>query len=121
MYTTFYGSTFFGGGFFGGTAIGGKGDNPASGRKLRNYPPTGLIDRPARPTVEQRVQDAAEIHAEVIAEQKFEREPEPVETFAPVSLMTLAEVEREIGVLIRKVERTDEEDMLLMILIAASA
>ena len=113
MYTTFYGSTFYGGGFFGGAVIGGKND----GRGV--YKPTGLVDRPKKASkqVEQRVAETAEIHAEVMAEVARIAE---VKVARPQPMMSMADVDREIGILLRKVERTEDDELLLLMLMAAA-
>ena len=125
MYTTFYGATFYGGGFFGGAVIGGKNDGAPSSKKRGAVKPTGLLDRPkkARKVAEpvaDRVAETAEIHAETLAEAKF-AEPAVAAVQQPVTLMSMVDVEREIGRLLRKVERTEDDELLLLMLMAAAA
>lgn len=128
MATSFFGGAFFGGEFFnsGGTPVvveeeatrprpddgGGRKKLKLKGRPI--FKPTGLIDRPR--TVEERVEQTAEIAREVFQREEIEA-PEP----APISEMTLAEVEFEIGVLLRKRLRTEEDELILLLLMAASA
>ena len=93
---------------------GGKGDNAA---RRGIFKPTGLDYRRRKQrtaAVEARVEVAREVAAEVAAEARRE-------FVQPVSLMSLAEVEREIGMLLRKAVRTEEEDVILLTLMAAAA
>lgn len=72
------------------------------------FKPTGLDFR-KRKTVEERVQETREIHQEVI-QAKSE--------FKPIPLMTEAEINREIGFLMREVQRKqDEEDESVVLLL----
>ena len=122
----FFGGGFFGGGFFGAisgeaTVTGGKGDN--AGRRRTIFKPTGLVERRA-PDV--RVEQAAEVHAEVIQEARslFIDEPQsspivqPPVAQPPVQ-MTRAEVE--IAYLLYKKQRTKEDEILLLLLMTAAA
>lgn len=81
------------------------------------FKPTGLIDRPR--TLDERVEDTAELAREVTERvaREFIEPPEP----PPISEMTMAEVEREIGMLLRKKLRTEEDDLVLLLLMAAAA
>ena len=111
----FFGGPFFGGGFFGGLGGGGKGDNAAPNRTFK---PTGLVDRTKlkeKTKVEERLAETAEIHAEVIAEAKQEFLSE-----TPQVTMSLSEIDMEIGRLLRKVMRSDDEEVMLLILMAAA-
>ena len=93
------------------TITGGKGDNDKRRRTI--FKPTGLPPRRAKgkalPAVEARVADTHEIAKEIA------REP------APAVTMTAAEIDREIGVLIRKTMRTEADEILLLTLMAAAA
>lgn len=87
--------------------------------------PTGLLDRPprkkppeARKSVEERVEDARQIQAEIAGELAQELRGEIESAQNAISAMTAAEVDFEIGVLLRKVQRTQEEDLLLLMLMA---
>lgn len=130
MATSFFGGAFFGGEFFSGdsgVAVVEEATRPrpddgggrrktlkAKGRPI--FKPTGLIDRPR--TIEERLEQTAEIAREVFGQARAPVEA-PVEP--PISQMTLAEVEREIGVLLRKKVRTEEDELILLLLMAASA
>lgn len=81
----------------------------------RIYKPTGLEDRKRKPDarVQARVEESREIHAEVAG--KLARElNQDVET--PVSELSLLEIDQEIGRLLRKVKRTQDEEILLLML-----
>lgn len=126
----FFDGAFFDGGFFGDlpTATGGKGDNPSGKRTLHvPYKPTGLIDRPrkrlaeaATPTVEQRIQDSAEIHAEVSA-RSFEDISGPLEEILAEGKISLDAMEFEIATLLHKKIRTEQEEVMLLLMLAAVA
>lgn len=132
MATSFFGGNFFGGEFFNQgsqqvvveeEATRPRPDDGGRTLKLKGrpiYKPTGLIDRPR--TVKERVEQTAEIAREVV-EQSARAFTEPAEPAGPppISEMTLAEVEREIGVLLRKKVRTEEDELILLLLMAASA
>jgi hypothetical protein len=116
--TAFYGGPFFGGGFFGSPASGGGGVDPDPSGGI--FKPTGLVDRPpkaAKTSVDRRVEETREIHAEVSAKLARELHDTP-DIQPPIVTMTLAEVDAEIGTLLRKVQRTQEEEALLLMLMA---
>ena len=85
-------------------------------RKRRTiYKPTGLLARKeeGRVGVEQRVEETREIHQEIKDEIALSFHEE-----IPISAMTLAEIDKEIGILLRKkIDAEDEEMMMLMIAI----
>ena len=128
MITAFFGGPFFGGGFFGapstGTpADGGKGKRSKRADSSRIFKPTGLLDRRIETPVEKRVAETAEIHAEVQAERKFEA-PQAVSVARmglPVESMSLTDIEAEIGLLLRKTMRTQDEEITLLLLMVAAA
>lgn len=106
------------------TKTGGKGDNPAKSRKSI-IKPTGLVDRKPEgiPEVEDRIQEAQEIALEV------SRETEKQFTDASESdniliSMQLSDMDREISESLsknlKKRIRTDEEEAMLLILLALS-
>jgi hypothetical protein len=103
----FFGGPFFSGGLFGELQddeipkTGGKGDNKRKRKAI--YKPTGLP--PYRKPVEQRLQETHEIAREVIAQ-----EPR----------MSLSEVE-EIGTLLHKKMKTEEEEIVLLLLAVSVA
>lgn len=111
----FFHGTFFAGGFFDELVLftsGGKGDNSQKKRKSI-YKPTGLP--PYRETVERRVQETHEIAKEVAREARAVLHlPKPVER------MSLAELDAEIGVLLHKKLRTEDEEIVLMLLVAVA-
>lgn len=114
----FFGAAFFEGGFFGGLDSSGKGDN-APARARQTYKPTGIFDRPklkAKSKVAERLAESAEIHAEVIAEAKQQFLEQPA---APVA-MSMMQIDMEIGRLLRKAMRTDDDEVMLLILMAAA-
>jgi hypothetical protein len=119
--TAFFGGSFFGGEFF-STSSGVV--TPIVTTKTG----TGGIDLPravkpvpflgkGRPKerVEQRVDETREIHAEVAG--KLARELSEIEDVeVPISELTMFQVDQEIGRLLRKVQRTQEEEILLLML-----
>jgi hypothetical protein len=131
--TSFYGGEFFGGEFFNEPSdqeafkTGGKGDNERrKARKgLRSVKPTGLIDRPlkASPGVEERIDVSREIQEAVqeSVREAFSKELTEQFEFKPISEMTLPQIDAEIGVLMRKKILNDEDEAMLLILIAAAS
>ena len=108
------------------TVIGGKGDNSedsgvSSSKKSRRrqiIKPTGLIDRPRiERSVEARVEQSREIAREVAvaAEREFS-----VPEITPISRMKLSEIDAEIGRLLQKKLRDDEDEFVLLMLMIAS-
>lgn len=107
---------------------GGRGDNGDAPRRKVPFKPTGL---PPRSTlklkkakdagVDRRLQESAEIAAEVAGSLARELEGERRATTPPITELTLQEVDREIGRLLRKRLRTEEDELLLLILMAAAA
>lgn len=102
---------------------GGKGDNERGPQQVHlPFKPTGLLDRPLAKTprvqerLDEQVADRAEIAARLAREFAGEITEQP-----PVERMSLAEVDREIGILLRKKLRTEEEQLMLLLLMAASA
>lgn len=88
--------------------------------------PTGLVERPAkegRKEVADRVDETRGIQAEIAARlaKEFSEETAALEARLPVAEMSLAQVEREIGVLLRKQMRTEEDELLLLLLMVAAA
>ena len=89
---------------------GGKGDNK---RRRLIVKPTGLLDRKATPTIKERLEDSAELHAEALEKYSEPQELPPIET------MSQAEIDFEIGVLLRKAIKTEEDEILLLMLMMA--
>lgn len=117
----FFDGKFFDGGFFGETEVvveadapevpktGGKGDNSS---RRRIFKPTGLPPyREVRKPVEDRI---AETH--VIAREVAEQYEEQ-----PIAQMALVDIEAEIGELLRKKLRTEDEEIMLLLLMAVVA
>lgn len=120
--SVFFGGEFFDGGFFqplGAEATteenvrtGGKGDNA---KRRTIFKPTGLPPYRVRKTVEERVQETAQIHREVIEGKVLVEVEEP----RPLIQMTMREIDAEIGELLRKKLRTEDEEVMLMLLLAS--
>jgi hypothetical protein len=112
----FFHGPFFAGGFFDElelvttTSTGGKGDNSAKRKSI--FKPTGLP--PYRKTVEERVEESEEVAAEVVLEALVAKPP-------PIETMSLMDIEAEIGELLRKKIRTEDEELLLLVLAVAVA
>lgn len=69
--------------------------------------------------LESRVEDSKEIQAEVAA--KLAREfSEESDIKAPIAKMTMAQVELEIGTILRKQVRTREDEVMLILLMVAA-
>ena len=115
---------------------GGKGDNQSGKRSKQSqrglflpFKPTGLIDRPVRTSVDVRFEESREIHEEVSRQSALEflleaSPPEvhpPTLQFAPIKSMTLSEIDAEIGARLRKKMLDDEDEAMLLILIAENA
>lgn len=143
MATAFYGSNFFGGEFFSesapvvdGPPIGGKGDNKKDrGKKTIHLPfkPTGILDRPrkeGRKEVEDRVDESRQIQAEIAGKLAYEFTEESSSLEAKriedaqasaarrkeIAQMSAAEIEKEIGILLKK-KMKDEEDIISLTLL----
>lgn len=112
-----------------GGKSGGTGDN--NGQKGGTFKPSGLPPTRSK-AVEKRVAETAQIQAEVLSElrQKIDAATETPraldDTIAEISLLSLAnmtpaEIDFEIGVLLKKSFRTDDEEALLMILAIAAS
>lgn len=105
---------------------GGKGDNPEKKRTVHvPYKPTGLIERKrkkapesATQTVEQRIADSAEIHAEITA-RGFDDVAEPLEEILAEGRISLDAMEFEIAAFLHKKIRTEQEETMLLLMLAA--
>lgn len=109
---------------------GGKGDNGRDAvRRREPFKPTGLIDRPklkARKDIEDRIQDARDIQAEVSEQvaREFGEESKRLALVGDqqaIEEMSLREIDAEIGVLLRKKIKTQEDELMLILLMAAAA
>jgi hypothetical protein len=114
----FFDGPFFGGGFFGEAGEVVEVEEvetrarPADNEKKRRsiYKPTGLP--PYRKTVEERIEETREIEREVFEEEVVK---------PPVHTMSQLAIDAEIGALLRKKMRTDDEELLLLVLAVAVA
>lgn len=88
-------------------------------RRRRIVKPTGLVDRPRKPTVEERIDDSREIQREISARlyDEFAATPAPQATLPPVHLMSQRDIDRELGERLRQIaaRQQEEDDDMLMI------
>ena len=104
-----------------GPPLGGKGDN--EGRRRTIFKPTGLVDRPRTRTqeiVESRVEQSREVAQEIAAEALVQVTPPQADPLPEVSMMTFAEIDREIRERLHKKLRTEEDELILLALMAAA-
>lgn len=98
------------------------GIDPGDGLR-RIYKPTGLLDR-KKPDIERRIEESREIHAEVLGRIAKELRDSVVEIelseFKAIQDMTRAEVDFEIGALMHKQLKSEEEEILLLMLLAVA-
>lgn len=105
-----------------GPALGGKGDNE---ERSQPFKPTGLLHRPkkaGRREPADRIDESREIQVEIAGRlaREFTKEPAaPPPPRLSLERPSLAEVDREIGVLLRK-KLKKEEEVLLILLIASA-
>jgi len=134
--TSFFGGEFFGGEFFNtgsvtATKTGTGGIDPGEGRR-RIVKPTGLLHLPkkeGRKDVQDRVDEAQQIQAEIAGRLSREFSDESTQAEGVMAReqaqgildASMAEVDREIGILLRKKLRTDEDEVLLLLLMVAAA
>ena len=84
---------------------------------LRRTGVSDFLDK--RNEIEARIELSREIAVEVT--QKLAREfAEEVVEFKPIETMSQAEIDHQIGVLLYKKMKADEDEMILLLLIAAS-
>lgn len=108
------------------TKTGGKGDNPKKRKKLHlPVKPLGLLDRPkkapeGRTTPDERVSQGLEIQSEIASRlaREFSEETLQAEEAPPIDRMSIAEIESEIGSILRKKLQSEEEVLLLMMMSA---
>lgn len=92
-------------------------------RKRRTiYKPTGLpwaLKKPqGQEGVEQRILETRDIHREILGEIQPRVELQEV-SFKPIEAMSSAEIDREIGILMReKLAKEDEEDTMTVLMMA---
>lgn len=104
-------------GMFGVALRGGKGDNERRRKTIHpSFKPTGLVDRPQKKgrdeRVEQRLRETREIHKEIVERAELQE----LSAVRPITQMTMAEIDAEIGLLLRRKIQEDENIMLLMLL-----
>lgn len=134
MATSFFGGAFFNGELFndGGTPpvveptlpLGGKGDNEK--RRKEIFKPTGLAEKKAEPklvegrkTIEERLEETKDI-AEAVREVASQEFAKADKYQKPIETMTLAEIDAEIGALMRlKYRNRDDEEMLMMLMLVS--
>ena len=83
-------------------------------KRRQIFKPTGLVDRPR--SVEERVEQTAQIAREVVRGGSIDELEAP-----PQLQFSEAEVNAEIGRLLRKAMRSQEDELILLLLMAASA
>lgn len=106
---------------------GGK-DDKRRGKKNLIFKPTGIEERKPKPvvkegrkTVEERVEETRDIAAAVreVAQQEFAKADQYQ---PPIETMTLAEIDAEIGLLMRKAYRSrEDEELLVLLMLVAQA
>lgn len=128
----FYSGTFYNGGFFGsvdvGPPAGGK-DDKRGGKKGYTIKPLGLMDRPKSKdkAIDARLQDQAQTQADIagVLAREFRDESdafiEAEIAQKAIADMTAAEIEREIGILIRRKMRREEEEIILLMMMVSAA
>lgn len=123
MAASFFSGGFFSSGFFSsqiGSAIKTGSGGIDAKKKTRNIiKPTGLLTT-KRGKIQTRLEETHEIALEVSQNLANELAGKPVKVEVPVPQMSLAEIEFEIAYLIKKKLRTDEDNAMLLILIAAN-
>jgi hypothetical protein len=134
MAESFFGGSFFDGEFFnqgGKTGVGGIDPGEGLKRRYPPYKPTGILHLPKgknREEIEERI-DQAQLDRIEIAErlarefsEEIRQTPEleelPVQK--PISVMSSAEIENEIGIILRNKLKRDSQIAMLLLLIAAS-
>lgn len=98
----------------GASVSGGKGADSSTKQKKKSiFKPTGLP--PYKETVERLVEETREIHQEVRRE--ILSLPKPPK---PIKQTSLSEIDAEIGSLLSKKLRTEDEEIVLMLLVAVA-
>ena len=83
-----------------------------------DFTTTGLVDRP-RTRIEERVAETHEIAQQIAKAFQEEFTEIPAEP-PPIEAMTMAEIDAEIGVLLRKKLRDEEDEAAMMLIMLAS-
>ena len=134
MATSFYGGEFFGGEFFSvstGATISVKtgvgGIDPGRKRKTLRLPiksvlfPVQTEEKKPQTAIDVRIEESRQIQAEVAAQllREFTEESEVISNLGSVEQMSMAEIDYEIKVLLRKQFRTEDDEVILLMLLAA--
>ena len=110
-----------------GPKVGTGGIDPSEIRKQRIVKPTGILHLPrkeGRKDVADRIDESRDIQAEIAGRlaKEFSEETTTLETRqAAIAAMTQAQRDAEIGRLLRERKRTEEDEILVLLLIAAAA
>jgi hypothetical protein len=133
MATAFYGGPFFGGEFFSESGVKtGTGGIDPKGRGRRIVKPSGLeaprkrktLTLPeGRKTVDERALQAAELAVQTAKQlrEEFEQRTEPLPQVPLISMMPPEAIDMEIGQRLRRKLRKDEEELLMILIIARAS
>jgi hypothetical protein len=108
------------------TGTGGIDPGEGLRRKRVPYKPTGVLHLPkkALSRVDERVEDSRSIQAEIAAKlaREFTEESAGLAVVrqVPIELMSPEEVNREIGILLRRKLQREEDELLLLLLMASA-
>ncbi|HEY4697759.1 MAG TPA: hypothetical protein VIH29_07115 [Gallionella sp.] len=123
----FNSAVFYSGVYFTDSAVktGTGGIDPGEGNKRRRIiKPTGLLHLPkkeGRKDVVERIEESREIQAEIAGRlAKDFAAGNAVLEAAQTLEMSVAEIDAEIGMILRKKIRTEEDEMILLLLMAAA-
>lgn len=104
--------------------IGTGGIDPAK-KKRQIFKPTGILHLPKakEPAVQKRLEESSELHEQIAGEvaKEFFGADGGVTGTKPIEQMSMAEMDAEIGELLRREFITQDEELRLLILMAASA
>jgi len=130
MATSFFGGSFFGGEFFNEGTENHPRPDDGGARGKGIFKPLGILHLPKKPapqgrkSVDERARDSANVAFEVAAQvaREFGEETSRIPEYqAPTVTMTMAEINAEIGALLSKKLRTEDDEIMLLMLMAASA
>jgi len=107
------------------TGTGGIDTGEGAKRRYPSIKPTGLLHLPkkeGRKEVQDRVDESRQIQAEIAGRlaREFSEETAALEAFQPIDEMSLAEIDAEIGLLLRRKLRTEEDEIMLLLLMTAT-
>lgn len=100
--------------------LGKSGDDGRRKKLHLPFKPTGLIDRPSRRNIEQRVADSHEVAAEVSAKLTKEFSQEPAQA-SPIEIVSISAIDREIGALLREETQRQDTEVIMRLLAACVA